>query len=133
MKSRISRITPSLSAQAAQKKLYRPDRLSVEGAKLLMAGLLIDKFQNQVQKIETHGQDFAWVENGVPEFDKVDLRLIVKGKDKLNLIFDSVKGGVCGKTVALKQVTETDRRGKNVRSGTAAARRQPPVHFYWGI
>lgn len=67
-----------------------------------MARLLIDKFQNQVQKIETHGQDFAWVENGVPGFDKVDLHLMVKGKDKLNLIFDSVKGGVCAKTVALK-------------------------------
>jgi hypothetical protein len=97
-----SRMTPSMSAQAAQKKLYRPDRLTVEGGELLTAGSMVDKFQNLTQKVETNKKNFVWVENGVPGFGRVEFRLLVKGRDKVNLVFDSLKGGVAAKTVALK-------------------------------
>ncbi len=99
-----SRITPSMSAQAAQKKLYRADRLTVKGGDLLVAGTIFDKFQTPVQKIETHRKDFVPVDNGVPGYGQVELRLLVKAKaDKLTLVFDSVKGGVCSKVVDLKK------------------------------
>ena len=97
-----SRITPSMSGQAVQKKLYRPDRLTVKGGKLLTAGTIVDEYQGQVQKIETNGKDFVWVEGGVPGFAKVDLRLMVRGKGKIDLVFDSVKGGLASKSIELK-------------------------------
>jgi hypothetical protein len=97
-----SRITPSMSAQAVQKKLYRPDRLTVKGGKLLTAGILVDEYRGQVQKVETNGKDFVWVENGVPGFGTVDLRLLVQGGDGLELVFDSVKGGLVSRSVSLK-------------------------------
>lgn len=97
-----SRVVPSMSAQAAAKKLCRPDRLTVEGAEVLTAGYLVDKYRDLTQKIETHHKDFVPVENGVPGFGQVVLRLTVKAKDKLNLVFDSVKGGLCSKSVDLR-------------------------------
>jgi len=98
-----SRITPSMSAQAAQKKIYRPDRLTVEGGQLLAAGSLYDKFQGLTSKIETNNKNFVWLENGIPGFGQVELRLMVKAKDKLTLLFDSVKGGICSTTIELKK------------------------------
>jgi hypothetical protein len=97
-----SRMTPSMSAQAAQKKLYRPDRLTVEGGELLTAGTIVDEFQNLTQKVETNKKNFVGIENGVPGFGRVELRLLVKGLDKVNLVFESLKGGVASKSVTLK-------------------------------
>ncbi len=97
-----SRITPSMSGQAVQKKIYRPDRLTVKGAKLLTAGMIVDEYQGQVQKIETNGKDFVWVENGVPGFGKADLRLLIRGRGPIDLVFDSVKGGLATTSADLK-------------------------------
>jgi hypothetical protein len=99
-----SRAIPSMSAQAAQKKLYRPDRLTLDGARLLSAGSLVDRYHDRVQKIETHGRDFVWLENGVPGFGRVELRLLVeaRGGRTVNLVFDSVKGGRCRAATELK-------------------------------
>jgi hypothetical protein len=98
-----TRVTPSISAVAHEKKLHRPDRIKVEGknVKLLASGRLTDRFRGITQKVKTR-EDLIWIESGVPGFGKVDYRLLVKGKGSIKIIYDSLKGGYLTKTVTLK-------------------------------
>ena len=98
-----SRVTPSISAIASQKKLHRADRIKVEGkdVKLLASGRLTDRFRGITQKVKTQ-EDFLWIESGVPGFGKINYRLLVKGKGSINIIYDSLKGGTYTKTATLK-------------------------------
>jgi len=98
-----TRVTPTISNQAVQKKLHRADRFKVEGKniKLVAAGRLTDRFRGLTQKVKTR-ENFIWVESGVPSFGKVNYRLLVKGKGDVKLIYDSLKGGYYTKTAALK-------------------------------
>ncbi|MFW6140571.1 MAG: M14 family zinc carboxypeptidase [Acidobacteriota bacterium] len=94
-------VTPSISAQAKQHKLHRFDQVKVEGAKLLAAGNLTDKFRGVTTKLKTRN-DMFWVEAGVPGFGTVDFRMIVKGKGDIKLVYDSLKGGYAETSVSLK-------------------------------
>jgi len=98
-----SRVTPSISNQAIQKKLHRTDRITVEGenVKLLAAGKLTDRFRDLTEKIEVDNNSF-WVARGIPGFDEVDFRLLVSGRGRIKLIYDSLKGGYKEKTMYLK-------------------------------
>jgi hypothetical protein len=98
-----SRVTPSLAAVTTQKKLHRPDMLTVAGsrAELVAAGQIVDRFRNLTRKIETH-KNTLWVENGVPGFGRLELRLIVKGGGQAELVYDSLKGGHKTKSVVLQ-------------------------------
>lgn len=98
-----TRVTPSISAVAREKKLFRADRIKVEGkdVKLLASGRLTDRFRGITRKVKTR-EDFIWIESGVPGFGKVDYRLLVKGKGSIKIIYDSLKGGYLSKTVTLK-------------------------------
>ena len=89
-----SRVTPTISFIAQQKKLHRGDRFEVDGknVKLLAAGRLMDKYRNITQKIETQG-NFLWINTGIPSFGRVVYRLLVQGKGEMKLIYDSLKGG----------------------------------------
>lgn len=100
---RNTRVTPTISAQAIQKKLHRVDRLKIEGKniKLLAAGYLTDRFRGITRKIKTN-KDFIWVESGVPSFGRLDFRLLVKGNGSIKLIYDSLKGGYYTKEALLK-------------------------------
>jgi hypothetical protein len=98
-----SRVTPTISAQAVQKKLHRADRLKVEGQsiKLVAAGRLFDKYRGITNKVKTR-ENYIWVESGVPSFGRVEYRFLVEGKGNIKLIYDSLKGGYYTKSVALK-------------------------------
>ncbi|MBM3297460.1 MAG: peptidase M14, partial [Candidatus Aminicenantes bacterium] len=98
-----SRPTPSMTALAAQKKLHRADRLSAggKGVALVAAGYLADRFRGQTRAVKVR-DNAVWVENGVPGHGRVELRLVVKGPGPLELVYDSLKGGVKTKMVALK-------------------------------
>lgn len=98
-----TRVTPSISGVAREKKLHRADRIKVEGkdVRLLASGQLTDRFRGITRKVKTR-EDFIWIEPGVPSFGKVDYRLLVKGKGSIKLIYDSLKGGYLSKTVTLK-------------------------------
>ena len=97
-----SRVSPTITSLASQKRLHRPDRVRVEGtaAKILAAGYLTDRFRNLTRQIKTH-DNFIWLDNGVPGFGRVELRLIIKAEAKVNLVFDSLKGGYKIKPVSL--------------------------------
>jgi hypothetical protein len=98
-----SRVTPSISFAAAHKKLHRVDRFKVEGqgAKLLAAGVLIDRFLGTTLKSECR-QNAFWAENGIPSFGKVDFRLLIKGQGSVTLVYDSLKGGYHTENIDLK-------------------------------
>lgn len=100
---RNSRITPSISFIAIQKKLHRVDRFKVEGkgVRLLAAGLLTDRYRGITKKAECRKNAF-WVEPGIPGFGAVDFRLLIKGKGNLTLVYDSLKGGCHKKAITLK-------------------------------
>ena len=100
---RNTRVTPSISAIAAQKKLHRADKFKIEGnnVKLLTAGHLTDKYRGTTQEVKPY-KNFIWVERGVPGFGKIDYRLLVKGKGSVKLIYDSLKGGYYSKDITLK-------------------------------
>jgi hypothetical protein len=95
-------VTPSISALAAQKKLHRPDFLKVKGrAKIISAGILTDRFRELTEPVKVR-QDYFMVENGIPGFGYVDLRLLVEGSGEINLTYDSLKGGYLEKKISLK-------------------------------
>ncbi len=98
-----TRVTPSISAIAKQKKLHRIDRFKVEGTnvKLLAAGRLTDRFRGITQKIKVH-KNFIWVDSGISSFGNMSFRLLVKGSGKAKLVYDSLKGGYYTKAVNLK-------------------------------
>lgn len=98
-----SRVTPSISGVAVQKKLHRTDRLTVKGktAHLVGAGQIVDRFQGRTRKLKT-GPGFLWVENGVPGFGRIELRLLVQGSGQVELVYDSLKGGYHTKTIRLE-------------------------------
>ncbi len=97
-----SRVTPSMSAVAVQNKLHRADKLGVTGAKveLLAAGLLVDRFRGLTRKIKSR-DNACLVEDGIPGFGQKEFRLLVKGSGKVELVYDSLKGGYIKKTVSL--------------------------------
>jgi hypothetical protein len=98
-----TRVTPSVASVAVQKKLHRPDKLSVSGPRieLVAAGTLTDKFRGLTRKIKTQGNSL-WIENGVPGFGCLELRLILRGGGQAELSYDSLKGGFKTRTVELK-------------------------------
>jgi hypothetical protein len=97
-----TRVTPTLSTIALQKKIHRADKFKIEGtAKLVAAGYLRDKYRNITQKIQT-ADNFVWIDRGVPSFGKVHLRLLVRGKGDIQLIYDSLKGGYHTTSATLK-------------------------------
>ncbi len=98
-----TRVTPTISSQAIQKKLHRADRLKVEGQniKLVAAGRLFDKYRGITSKVKTR-DNYIWVESGVPSFGRVEYRFLVEGKGNIKLIYDSLKGGYYTKSVTLK-------------------------------
>jgi hypothetical protein len=98
-----SRVTPTISAQAVQKKLHRADRLKVEGQsiKLVAAGRLFDKYRGITNKVKTR-ENYIWVESGVPSFGRVEYRFLVEGKGNIKIIYDSLKGGHYTNSVTLK-------------------------------
>lgn len=100
---RNTRVTPSMSALAVQRKLHRADRLKIEGqnVKLAAAGRLFDEYRGITGKIETRDNSI-WVESGIPGFGRVTYRVLVRGKGTVNLTYDSLKGGYLTTTATLK-------------------------------
>jgi len=100
---RNNRVTPSMSSLAAQRKLHRADRLKLEGknVKLVSAGRLFDQYRGITGEVEIRDNSI-WVESGIPGFDRVTYRFLVRGKGSVKLIYDSLKGGYLATTTTLK-------------------------------
>ncbi len=96
-----SRVTPSISAVAIQNKLHRPDEVRLEGkkVKIVAAGYLVDEFRQLTRPIKVR-QNRLLIENGVPGFGRVNLRLLIEAEGQADLIYDSLKGGLKRKTLS---------------------------------
>jgi hypothetical protein len=95
-------VTPTISAVALQKNIHRVDRFGVEGsARLVAAGALTDPYLNQTRAYKVLGNAF-WVDSGVPGFGKMEFRLMVEGKGRVQLAYDSLKGGYYQKEIELE-------------------------------
>jgi len=97
-----SRVTPTISAVAFQKKLHRADRFRIGGknAKLITAGFITDRFRGLTKETKCR-ENFFWVSKGIPSFGSEKFRLVVKGTGNIVLTYDSLKGGYIEKTVSL--------------------------------
>lgn len=97
-----TRVTPTMSSLAIQKKIHRADRFKIDGeARLRAAGFVTDKYREITQKVETRDES-VWITSGVSSFGTINLRLLVKGKGEIELIYDSLKGGTYTTTATLK-------------------------------
>lgn len=99
-----SRLIPTRSAQAATKKIGRPDLFTVEGAnaKVVAAGYVRDRFRTNVVDYVAREPGRLRVEAGVPSRGEVKVRFVVTGSGKLVLRYDAEKGGVVSGEVELR-------------------------------
>ena len=95
--------TPTMSAQAVAKKLFRPDRVVLEGSgiKLLAAGELVDEYRGLTRAAKILENGFS-VEGGLAGYGTTNFRLVVRGSGELRIVLDSLKGGYYAKAVTLK-------------------------------
>jgi hypothetical protein len=95
---------PSMTAQARQAKLHRPDIVTIDsrqGARVVSSGLVDDTFLNRVQ-VQEHRPERLEVP-GVPGFGTRTLFLLIEGRGEVTLTYDSVKGGVHERTFRLAE------------------------------
>ena len=91
---------PSMSAKAANEGLHRPDIATLDGAKVLTAGIVQDRYMNQVS-LQEHRPERLLVKGIGGESTRV-LYYLVEGKGKVTFTYDSLKGGKHTKTIGLK-------------------------------
>jgi hypothetical protein len=99
------KLIPTRSALAAQKKMGRPDLLTVagDGITVLSAAYLTDRFRREKDELiddKTPGQ--LRLEQGVPGRGELKLRFIVRGRGEARITYDAEKGGVAETTVTLE-------------------------------
>jgi len=97
-----SKIMPTISFQALSKKIHRLDLIKVEGkgVEVVSVGEVKDEHRHQVELLK-HIKNRIWLK-GINGFQKKDFEWIIKGKGKIAIIYDSLKGGYCQKEVILK-------------------------------
>jgi hypothetical protein len=97
-----SQSSPTMTAQAAGRKLHRPDVVRVEGknATLLAVGQMQDRYRDLTRPVKTIKNAFD-VDSGLPAHGRLDYRLIVQASGPITLTYDSLKGGTASKTVKL--------------------------------
>ncbi len=89
---------PTMTAQAANTKLYPRDQLTVKGAKVIASGRITDLLFNKVSYKE-HRPEIQFLT--VPGFGKEEFEFIVEGKGELSIEYSSQKGGKASKKIKL--------------------------------
>ncbi len=99
---RNTRSLPSVSAQAARRKIGLPDTLTLTGADLtvIAGGLLLNRDTGEVSPAE-HTPATLRLDRGVSGGETVRVRWFVRGKGVANLKYSSQKGGTLEKAVRL--------------------------------
>jgi hypothetical protein len=102
VRMRNTRVMPTMSAQTIAKKLYRADvlRLATKDARLVAAGELTDADRGLTKALDVRSNG-VFVERGVQGFGIRELRLLVRAKGSVTLVYDSLKGGTYEKAVTL--------------------------------
>jgi hypothetical protein len=94
--------SPTMTAQAAGRKLHRPDVIRIDGKNvfLLAVGQMQDRYRDLTRPVKSIKNSFD-VESGLPAHGRLEYRLIVQASGPFTLSYDSLKGGTATKTVKL--------------------------------
>jgi len=102
------KIAPTITARAAENNVVRPDLITLDGnAEIISASWINDKVNFDYQKpitsfIKQKQLDRIMIRNGHPGETTRTLQYLVRGKGKLNITYDSVKGGVVSTEITLR-------------------------------
>jgi Zinc carboxypeptidase len=99
---RNTRLIPSVSEQAARRRVGLPDtiRLTGEGLTVVAGGVLVDRDTGEVRLVE-HTPAALRLENGVPGEGTVRVRWFVRGAGPATLRYVSQKAGTLERAVVL--------------------------------
>jgi hypothetical protein len=102
------KIAPTITAQAAQNNVIRPDLIMLEGnAEIISASWINNKETFEYTKpitsfIDQHNLKRLMIRNGHPGKTTRTLQYLVKGSGELTVTYDSVKGGKVSTKVRLR-------------------------------
>jgi hypothetical protein len=99
------KLTPTILAQAARNHVVRPDLLTVEGngVDVLAAGFVRDRFRPAgTDLVDRKPLTRILIRNGHPGRTTRVVEYLVKGGPEMTVTYDSQKGGVARRTIALK-------------------------------
>ena len=94
------RATPTMLAVARREKLHRPDVATVEGARVVASGLVVDQWLEKVD-LQKHRPERLMVP-GVSGLSSRTLFFLLEGKGDVVVRYDSLKGGRIEREVRLK-------------------------------
>jgi hypothetical protein len=100
---RNTRSIPTRAQQAVQRKLGLPDRFTISGEGLVVAGggILINRDTGEVEPVE-HRPETIRLDPGVRGGQVARVRWFVQGKGQATVTFQAQKGGVLTRTVELR-------------------------------
>ncbi len=102
------KVAPTITAKAAQNNVVRPDLLTLDGnVEIISASWIIDPLTNDYlkpvsQEIDQHDLKRIMIRNGHPGKTSRTIQYLVKGSGKVNIKYDSVKGGKINTSFDLK-------------------------------
>jgi len=102
------KLAPTITDKAAQNNVVRPDLLTFEGnPEIISAGWIIDPLTNEylnpvTEKIDQHDLKRIMIRNGQPGKSSRTIQYVVKGSGKVNITYNSVKGGTVSTSFDVK-------------------------------
>lgn len=96
-----ARAIPSMTAIARSGRLHRPDVATVEGARVVASGVVIDPWLDRVE-LQEHRPERLLVD-GVEGFGSRSLLFLLEGGGEVTVHYDSLKGGKHARTFRLSR------------------------------
>jgi hypothetical protein len=102
------KVAPTITEKAAQNNVVRPDLLTLEGnVEIISASFINDPLTNDYlnpvsQEIDQHDLKRIMIRNGHPGKTSRTIQYLVKGSGKVNVKYDSVKGGAVTASIDIK-------------------------------
>lgn len=97
------RLIPTITVKARQNRVVRPDIITAEGAEVVAAGWVPNKFRpGPTQMIDQPELDRILVRSGAPGRQTRTLEYLVRGSGSMTIEYASLKGGTVRTTVQLR-------------------------------
>ncbi|MDX1578212.1 MAG: hypothetical protein R3266_06995, partial [Gemmatimonadota bacterium] len=97
------KVIPTITVKARQNRVVRPDLITVDGAEVIAAGWVADKFRpGPTERIEQEELDRILVRSGLPGHATRTIEYLLRGSGTVTIRYDAVKGGVAEARVQLR-------------------------------
>lgn len=97
------RLIPTITVKARQNRVVRPDIITAEGANVIAAGWVPNKFRpGPTAMIDQPELDRILVRSGAPGRQTRTLEYLVRGSGSMTIEYSSLKGGTVSTTVQLR-------------------------------